>query len=349
MVANAAAETQNRRLMKIAKANSAPAEPPGADCWVISDGAAGNEAQALALARALGFSPRILSLQVSHPWDWFAPRLRMAARHGMQDRNGGSIVAPWPSIAIGCGRRAALLTRCLREWSKQQCFTVQILDPRIAPANFEVVIAPRHDQLNGDNVIETLGGLNAIDDAWLADGRTKFASFEQLPAPRSAVLIGASNASIALDDAYFEEIFATLERLHAQRSGSFLVSTSRRTPQDAIEMLRKKFSRWPGIFWSSADDGENPYAGILGWADRVIVSGDSVNMISEACASGKPVHAFAPLPATGKLGGFHRTLRDNGYLTSIDALADTGSSKPLRETMDVADQLRARWARSALR
>ena len=329
--------------MMIANANRMPTDAANTDCWVISDGAAGNERQALALARALGFAPRIISLQLKQPWDWLAPQLRFAARHGMRDRHGRSIAAPWPSIAIGCGRRAALLTRCLREWSDQHCFAAQILDPRIAASHFDVVITPQHDRLGGDNVIHTRGGLNAIDDAWLAEGRAGFESLQASPKPRTAVLIGASNSSISLDDAYFEALFRSLERLHAQRGGSFLVSTSRRTPDERAERLRKQFERWPGIFWSGPKDGNNPYAGILGWADQFIVSADSVNMISEACATGKPVHAFAPVALTGKLGRFHQSLRESGHLIPVDEFAGAESTEPLREAANVADQIRQRW------
>jgi hypothetical protein len=51
---------------------------------------------------------------------------------------------------------------------------VQILDPRIAPRHFDVVVAPSHDRLVGGNVIETLGALNPIDDDWLERGRQHF-------------------------------------------------------------------------------------------------------------------------------------------------------------------------------
>ncbi len=325
-----------------AKTNQSPADRTNTDCWVISDGVAGNQAQALALARTLGLTPRIISLQLSRPWDWLAPRLRLAAAHGMRDRNGGTVAAPWPSIAIGCGRRAALLTRCLRDWSDHRCFTVQILDPRIATSHFDVVIAPQHDRLVGDNVIETRGGLNAIDDAWLADGRGRFASFSELPKPRTAVLIGATHPSMALDDAYFDALLGILEQLRARLGGSFLVSTSRRTPVDRVDALRKQFLRWPGIFWGGPADGANPYAGILGWADQFIVTGDSVNMISEACATGKPVHAFAPVAATGKLDRFHLSLFESGHLVTIDGLESPGSVAPLRETGSVGEQIRQR-------
>lgn len=311
-------------------------------CWVISDGAAGNQRQAMAMADGLGLAPRVINLRLHHPWDWLAPRLRIAARQAMEDRNGLLIAAPWPDIAIGCGRRAALLTRCLRQWSGGRCFTVQILDPRIAAAQFDAVVAPQHDRLCDPNVIETIGALNPIDETWLEQGRIRFASLGELPAPRTAVLIGASNASVTLDDVWFEALLDAVTRQHELAGGSFLVSTSRRTPRQRVEDLRKAFSRWPGVFWGGSQDGENPYAGMLALADRIIVSADSVNMVSEACASGKPVHAFAIEPVRGKLAAFHEALREGGHLVPLQASA-SHSTPPLRELAAVAARITAIW------
>lgn len=313
-----------------------------ASCWVIHDGAAGNARQALALASALELNPREIDLQLHPAWDWLAPRLQLGATRGMRDRHGQPIAPPWPDVAIGCGRRAALLNRCLRAWSRKQCFTVQILDPRISPLHFDVVVTPRHDRLKGSNVIETLGAMNAIDEAWLAAGRMAFAQLGELAQPRTAVLIGASNAAVTLDDRYFSALHETLSRRYAEHGGSFLVSTSRRTPSARSESLRRQFSSWPGVFWGGPEDGANPYAGILGWANRFIVSADSVNMISEACATGKPVHAFAPVPASGKIGELLRNLASHSHLSALDANA---TGEPLRESARVADQIRLLWTR----
>lgn len=311
-------------------------------CWVISDGAAGNERQALALAKALDLQPRVLRLSVAQPWAAFAPRLTWAARRALRDQDARPIGPPWPDIAIGCGRRAALLTRCLRGWSKGRCFTVQILDPRVSPSLFDVVVAPRHDRLSASNLIETLGALNSIDDAWLAAGRAHFAELGQCPAPRTAVLIGASNSAQTLNDAYFEALHRELAGLFERHAGSFLVSASRRTPADRIADLRRRFAAWPGVFWAGPEDGENPYPGILAWADRIVVTADSVNMISEACATQVPVHAFAAGPVVGKLADFHQSLTRTGRLAT-PAFEVAADSTPLRETPRVASRILALW------
>ena len=115
------------------------------ECWAISDGAAGNDRQATALAQALGAPMRVVHVRVRQPWDALAPRLVIGARAAIRDADDAALAPPWPAIAIGCGRRAALVTRALRGWSAGRSFTVQILDPRIGPEAFDVVIAPQHD------------------------------------------------------------------------------------------------------------------------------------------------------------------------------------------------------------
>lgn len=332
----------------IAKEAGLTSEQSNRSCWVVSDGAAGNERQALALATALGLSPRIIRLRLSHPWDWFAPRLDLGAMHAMRAEDGQAIAAPWPDIAIGCGRKAALLTRCLRACSEGRSFTVQILDPRVSPDLFDVVVAPHHDQLAGSNVLGTIGGLHAIDDARLAEGRARFTQLGDLPAPRTGVLIGATHPAQALDEEYFAALLRMLGRRHVEEGGSFLVSTSRRTPVDLAQRLRRDFSAWPGLVWTGAEQGENPYMGILGWADRFVVTADSVNMVSEACATGKPVHVFAPRRIPGKLGVFHDALMRAGHLSSIDFEPGTAAA-PLRELDELARRVQVFWQSHRLR
>ncbi len=315
-----------------------------ASSWVISDGHAGNEGQALALARALGLQARIVRIDLRAPWDWFAPRLLAGARRGLRTLDGTPIEPPWPALAIGCGRRAALLTRALRRWSAGQCASVQILDPRIATRHFDLVVAPRHDHLAGDNVITTIGSLNPVDETWLAEARARFAALAAWPSPRTSVLVGASHPAQALDEDYFGQLHAKLAAWFARDRGSFLVSTSRRTPPAIIPRLRAQFAQWPGVFWSGERDGDNPYPGLLAWADRIVVTPDSVNMLSEASASGKPVHTFTTRPLRGKLAELHAALVAGGHLAPIDA----DPARPpvvLRETAAVAARVRARLAR----
>lgn len=321
-----------------------PPIPSDPSCWAISDGAAGNERQALALARALGLAPRVLRIDLRQPWDAFAPRLMIGAGIAIREHDGAPLAPPWPAIAIGCGRRAALATRMLRACSGNRTFTVQILDPRIETAAFDVVIAPQHDSVTGANVLHSIGALNAVDRDWLAAGRTQFAGFAALPTPRTAVLIGGSNRAQRLDRAYFDALLERLRARHAADGGSFLVSVSRRTPAAIASTLRAAFIAFPGVFWCGSADGENPYAGFLAWADRIVVTPDSVNMLSEAAATGKPVYTFASRPIAGKLAAFHAELIASGHLRRLDDNASFPLPTPLAETAAIAELVGERYA-----
>jgi uncharacterized protein len=312
-------------------------------CWAISDGAAGNERQATALAHALGVDARVVRINVRQPWDFLAPRLVIGSRSAVRDADGRALEAPWPDLAIGCGRRAALVTRALRDWSRGHTFTVQILDPRIDTRAFDVVVAPQHDGIDGANVIRSIGALNPVDPRWLAAARTRFARFAALPSPRTTVLIGATNRAQRLDRRYFDALLDRLGAQYAADGGSFLVSVSRRTPEDVARTLRAAFAAFPGAFFGHQRDGENPYAGFLAWADRIIVTPDSVNMLSEACATGKPVYTFAPQPIAGKLAAVHRELRGSGHLRMLGEAAPKPSPPPLAETREIAELVRTRW------
>lgn len=313
-----------------------------ARCWVVSDGIAGNRRQAAALAQAMGLDAIVVTIGLRAPWDWFAPRLTAGAGLALRRFDGAAFAPPWPDIAIGCGRRAAWLLRVLKARSGGRCYTVQILDPRIDAGHFDVVVAPRHDGLAGPRVIGTIGSIHPVAPAWLAEAHARFAALAQWPQPRVAVLIGAGNGAQRLDEAYFRRFIDALAAAHAAAGGSFLVTLSRRTPTAQRPWLRRAFAAFPGLFWDSEADGENPYAGLLAWADRIVVTPDSVNMLSEAAATGRPVATFAPEPIGGKFARFHEALRRGGWLQSLDE-APRVPARPLAETAEVAAEVLRRW------
>lgn len=310
--------------------------------WVITDGHAGNEKQALALAHALGHAPEPLRLATSPPWRWTAPRIvpRDASAFGrsVADRFD---TAP-PHLAIGCGRQAALALRWLKRRHGDAIRTVQILDPRIDPTHFDAVIVPEHDTLRGANVLTTLGALNSIDDAWLAHACDAWPALHALPTPRTAVLLGGPTRAFALDRAAWQAIATHLRTQHARDNGSLLVTTSRRSPDWLRRAARDDLADLPGMQWHGEDDGPNPYAGFLALADSILVTPDSVNLLSEACATRVPVWIPRTAPIPGKIGRFVDTLIARGRVHMLDTPPPHATVEPLRETARIATELRQR-------
>ncbi|MFC3651801.1 mitochondrial fission ELM1 family protein [Dyella humi] len=311
------------------------------ECWAITDRSAGNQRQALALAERMGMPVRHLMLSLRAPWSWLSPRMLLGGRLALPASQRMAFAPPWPTVAIGCGRSAALLTRMLHTLTEGRCHTVQILDPRIEPTHWDTVIAPRHDGLTGANVLNPLSSLNPIDDAWLEDGRQASPSLGHLPRPRVGVLLGGPRTGIHIDTDYAQHLAERLLARRQHEGGSLLVLTSRRTPAAVADVMRTALRGIPGLLWTGPDDGNNPYPGVLGWADRLVVTPDSVNMLSEACAVGCAVHTFVVGELPAKLARFHHSLRKADLLHDVDDDAPAKQA-PLRETEAIAEALRSR-------
>lgn len=305
--------------------------------WTLTDGHAGNLRQAQALAGALGGAPaRDIRLEARAPWRWAAPRQLPGSERAFGDGFARALAAP-PALAIGCGRQAALATRLLRVRGAR---AVQILDPRIDPAHWDLVIAPEHDRLHGANVIAVLGSLHPVDDAWLAAARDSFAHLGDLPRPRTALLLGGRSRHARIDRAAFDALAARLDAALAREGGSLLATASRRTPADVRGALQSRYAGTPGLVWGGDADGPNPYPGLLAWADRIVCTPDSVNMLSEACATRVPVHVFDPDRVRGRPRRFLDALLARGRVRALDETLAAFAAEPLRETARVADRVR---------
>ena len=106
--------------------------------------------------------------------------------------------------------------------------------------------------------------------------------------------------------------------------------------------LRHRLAHATGVVWLGPDDGENPYQGLLGWADRIVCTPDSVNMVSEACATSVPVHVVEPNRTQGRLREFLHVLRGNERIRAFEPALQSFEVTPLRETARVAAEVRLR-------
>lgn len=279
-----------------------------------------------------------ITLEPRSPWRWAAPRRWPGAERGYGDAFAALLAAP-PALAVGCGRQAALATRLLRERGTR---TVQILDPRLDPGHWDLVVVPEHDLLRGPNVIPMLGSLHPVDDGWLAKAQQDHAGYADLPSPRAAFLLGGNSAHARFGRMAFEVMAAKFEAVLAREGGSVLITTSRRTDPELIEALAHRYDDTPGVVWRGTEDGANPYPGLLAWADRIVCSPDSVNMISEACATRVPVFVFDPGRVRGRPRAFIDALLARGRIRAMDATLAPFDVEPLREAARVSAEARAR-------
>lgn len=330
-------------------------------CYVISDGRAGIKNQALGLAESLArhiADMRVLEIyahEISHKATFKAAPPR--AQFAMKSRpiHYGFPETKPPHIAIGCGRQAIAPLLALKK-AYPNMMSVYVQDPPIDPRRFDLVIAPEHDGLSGDNVEPMIGSPNRVTDAKIIGETLSFSdSLQALPMPRAAMLIGGPSKTHRYTP---ENLSAHLKAAQTLLAGgmSLLITTSRRTPDFVLEAFRRLDKTHDNIWLHSANkstSSANPYFAFLGGADIILVTQDSTNMLTEACATGKPVFT---LPMMGKAG---LGKADEGKSGKFQQLYDrlttrchvvpyagqlSGSDyEPLNETARIAAKLWARY------
>ncbi|MFA4993722.1 MAG: mitochondrial fission ELM1 family protein [Bdellovibrionales bacterium] len=299
------------------------------------------ENQCLGLAVALGLSPAVKRIKLRSPWKQLSPYLRCGLGYAVSDE-GDSITPPWPDILIASGRASVPASLYVREMSRKNeekgTFTVQIQNPVIDSTHFDLVVVPRHDQLKGENVISTIGSLHRVTLEMLSSEAAKFyPQVAHLPSPRVAVSIGGSNAVYRLTPREMKDISEKLKSL-AGREGSLMVTTSRRTGAENLAILRKALLNTQSYIWDG--HGANPYYGMLGLADAILVTCDSVNMLSEACSTGKPVMVIDLPGGSDKFRRFHQTMRNEGLSRPFTGHIEKWNYTPLDETHLVAARVK---------
>ena len=304
--------------------------------WVASDGRAGIQNQALGLAEAVQrLTPADIEIKPVRwrpAFDRWPSGLKTPAMlaPGSFDPRG---VSEWPDLWIATGRATLPLSAKVRDWSGGKTFTVQTQDPRWKNAAYDLIIAPAHDGLSGDNVFEIIGSPHRITPQKLAEAAPAFADrITPLPHPRVAVMIGGRSKAFDLPPAHAADLAERIRTAVQAAGGSLLLTFSRRTPEAAKTIMTERLSDMPGWIWDGT--GDNPLFAMLHAADHVLVTEDSANMATEAASTGKPVHVLPmiALKPPGKFARLHADLEAHGAARPFDGTLEPWTYAPLNET-----------------
>lgn len=319
--------------------------------WVVSDGRAGIENQALGLAEAVQrLTPAAITVKRIR-WRRAFDKLPSALKAPwMLDPSSDAVVpAPgeaWPDLWIATGRATLPLSATVRRRSGGRTFVVQTQDPRWKTDAYDLVVAPAHDETTGPNVLSITGSPHRVTGARLAEGAAAFeAVLSPLPRPRVAALIGGRSMAFDLTEAHAAELADRIADAVARAGGSLMLTFSRRTPEAAKQVMTARLSALPGLIWDGT--GPNPYFAFLHFADHVLVTEDSANMAAEAASTGKPVHILpmVALKPAGKFARLHADLRERGAARPFDGALEGWSYEPLNESERAARAVLERLAR----
>ncbi|MGD9543026.1 MAG: mitochondrial fission ELM1 family protein [Methylocystis sp.] len=311
-----------------AGASSRSALLPGATIRIISDGRAGHEAQTLGITEALGATPDIHRVT---PRGFYAALAPFAPP---DPRDAPAYAPPYPDIAIAAGRRTLPVLERLKRQSGGRTFTIYVNKPANGLGAADLIIAPRHDGLCGDNVLSPLTPANRLTPERLAAARAApDPRVAALPGPRVAILIGGDRRGGAYGA---KDVAALVETVAALRAAgrSVMATASRRTPAALRDALRTALAAPGGFLWDGA--GDNPYLSLLANADALVVTGDSVNMVGEALATAAPVYVVEPPGRRGKIDAYLAALAGAGAIRIWRGALEDWRRAPLNATPDVA-------------
>jgi mitochondrial fission protein ELM1 len=327
----------------------------GSRCWLISDGRAGHESIGRGIGSALGLeveikrvAPRGLQKRLAPHWP-----IPASERVGV---TGSLFQRPVPEIVFAIGRQTGAYLRAVKR-AAPETFAVSLLKGGVGMWQPDLIWAPDHDRVSGANAITTLTSPHRFSADRLEELRAAPPKpIADLPAPRVAVLLGGPSGSVTFDADDIAAFGANLSRfVNGAHSGglfgesgapSFMISPSPRTPETLFDAAREATTEARRFIYEGGEP--NPYGHMLAMADALIVTGDSISMVSEAVATGRPVFVFRLRKLSPKFQRFLDGVAAVGATRAFDETAPHHTSwsyEPLDPTLHIAAAIRERFAR----
>lgn len=271
---------------------------------------------------------------------------RLLAPWGPPDPKDRSILSPpWPDIAIASGRETVPYLRAIKKRSGGRTFTVYLGDPRVSHARFDLIALPEHDAHRGPNVVAYLTPPHPRGEA-----ARRLAAQEPDPrvaalkSPRIAMLIGGPSGAYAYSQRDADVLGDAVNTVLASGAG-LMITFSRRTP-DALRAYVRNLARAHAdghslFIWDG--EGPNPYPSMLAMADGFIVTADSVSMLAETVATGRPVHLHEPKGDAGKFRGLIAKLMERDAVRQWTGRLENWTYEPIDSTPLIAEEIVRRY------
>ncbi len=196
--------------------------------------------------------------------------------------------------------------------------------------HFDLVVAPQHDkkdQRESPKVIYTKAALNLINPSYLKEQEEQllhqYSHLKNNVRFKIGVLIGGNTKGVEFDEGQMRLLVNKIKEAASHYNADILITTSRRTPPEVEAVIAKElknFDRTALCIIANVNNSAYAVGGILSLSDLLIVSGESISMVSEALASGKRTIVFKPggsYDDKGSLDKFDRfvlSLSDQGFI-----------------------------------
>ena len=299
---------------------------------LLTQGMHGMISQVEGMAKALNTDYNHKIVRLSFPWNLIPPKFTPISDIILKDKT-YLAEGETPGLIISCGRKSVIPSILLKK-KNPKIFTIHIQDPKVSFKNFDAIIAPEHDNLNGDNVYSSKGAIHYITEPEIKKAEPYLANKIKSQKLVSLIL-GGPNKYYSFNKDQLIEIFNEIKSKFISNGYKVIVIPSMRTPKTSIELATKELGA-SGYVVNSVD--KQAYLSALALADNVIVTCDSTSMISEAAISGKPIFVahMKPKKNNYRFKKFYRLFNEIGITRDLGDQIESWTYNKLNEAERIA-------------
>ncbi len=251
---------------------------------LLTEGMHGMISQVEGMAKALNVDYSHKTVRLSFPWNLIPPKFTPISQIVLKDKI-YITENETPDIIISCGRKSVIPSILLKR-KNSNIFTIHIQNPKVNSKNFDVVIAPRHDSYYGSNVYSSEGAIHYITYEEIQAAKNYLSS--KIKSNKIvSIILGGPNKYYSFSKEQLMEIFQSIRLSFTLNGYETIIVPSMRTPKTIIELAKKEMGKF-GHVVDTVD--KQAYLSAYALAKYVVVTCDSISMISEAAASGKPIY-----------------------------------------------------------
>ena len=263
---------------------------------LLTEGMHGMISQVEGLAKALDLDFIHEKIELNNFWKLFPPKLTPISSSIYKKIESSDF-----DVIISCGRKSIIPSIHLKKNSNKKVINIHIQNPKVSFKNFDFIVAPEHDGITGENVINTKGAIHYLSEQEIHANKDYLSSFIKKDERKIITLIiGGPTKYYDYSTENVEKIFNNLKNLVEKNNSQLVVIPSMRTPESIINYAKEFFGENHTII-ESVD--KKAYLSALAISEYIVVTCDSSSMISEAALTGKPIY-IANIKPKKMINGF---------------------------------------------
>ena len=299
---------------------------------LLTQGMHGMISQVEGMAKALNTEFNHKIVRLSFPWNFVPTKFTPISEIILKDKTYLTENENLDLI-ISCGRKSVIPSILLKK-KNPKIFTIHIQDPKVSLKNFDIIIAPEHDNLTGENVFNSKGAIHYITESEI--NRAKPYLTNKIKSQKIVSLIlGGPNKHYSFDEDQLVKIFNEIKSNFISKGYEIIVIPSIRTPKTIIDLAIKEFGT-EGYVANSVD--KQAYLSAFALATNIVVTCDSTSMISEAATSGKPIYVahMKPKRDNYRFKKFFKLFKEIGIIRDLGEKVENWTYDKLNEAERLA-------------